>query len=164
MAVINTFLFSVIMSKPGSAFWKYVLPLLLAVQPLAAIDVRGIVTAGGASMPGATVTASQGDRQLATTTDERGAFVFTNVTAGEWSVEVRTLGFATLQRTVTIGSTDATPLSLELSFLPKDALIASLKPTPNAVATASQTPAAKPVQGTSRPTGPGAQSRWRSTT
>src|SRR5215204_4778499 len=77
----------------------------------AALDVSAQITTGniagtvkdaqGAVVPGATVTLideARGTRLAPATTDETGAYVFPNVTAATYTVEVAMSGFKTAQR------------------------------------------------------------------
>src|SRR5260221_13705553 len=68
----------------------------------AAPEHSGQVTFGGLPVPGATVTASSGDKQLVTATDEQGLFRFADVGDGVWMLRVEMLGFAPLSREVTV--------------------------------------------------------------
>ena len=88
------------------------IPILfgLACALLTAADYRGSVKSGGLAIPGATVTAKQGDRQISTSTDESGNFVFSNMPPGTWEIEVEMMGFATVQQHLEMGDTD-TPLN-----------------------------------------------------
>ena len=116
----------------------------LAVSGLMASEYRGAVKAGGLPVPGATVTATQGATKHVTTTDERGAFQFAGLADGIWTIEVEMLGFAKLTRQVSVGP-GAPATDWELKFLPVEALVASLRPTPAAAPQAkSQAPASRP--------------------
>src|SRR5215469_5964283 len=66
----------------------------LAVTALLASEHHGVVKSGGLPIPGATVTATQGDKKLATTTDDQGAYSFPDLADGVWNVQVEMLGFA----------------------------------------------------------------------
>jgi len=80
-----------------------VLLLLGAAERALAGEHAGEVTFNGLPVPGVTVTASSGDRQLVTTTDERGRFRFADLATGVWTVRVEMLGFDTITRDVTVG-------------------------------------------------------------
>ncbi|OFV93632.1 MAG: TonB-dependent receptor [Acidobacteria bacterium RIFCSPLOWO2_12_FULL_65_11] len=84
---------------------------------LAAGQHAGQVTFGGLPVPGATVTASQGDRQVATTTDQQGIYRFADLADGVWSVRVEMLGFSTLSESIAVAA-DAPPSMWELKLLP----------------------------------------------
>src|SRR5262252_8425741 len=62
----------------------------------------GQVTFGGVPVPGATVTATSGDKKLVTATDEQGTFNLPDATEGVWSLHVEMLGFEPLTRDVTV--------------------------------------------------------------
>jgi hypothetical protein len=62
----------------------------------------GQVVFGELPVPGATVTASAGDKKLVTATDEQGMFKLPDATAGTWSLRVEMLGFETLTRDITV--------------------------------------------------------------
>src|ERR1051326_6154215 len=66
----------------------------LAMTALFASEHRGVVKSGGLPIPGATVTATQGDKKLDTTTDDSGAYGFPELADGIWVVQVEMLGFA----------------------------------------------------------------------
>jgi len=112
---------------------------------LAAPEHSGQVTFGGLPVPGATVTASSGDKQLVTATDEQGQFKFADVRDGVWMLRVEMLGFATLEREITIGSTPAaaaTPEPYDLKLKPFDEITRGLPPRPVATSPASPQPSA----------------------
>ena len=56
----------------------------------AAGERAGQVTFAGVVVPGATVTATQGDKKLVTSTDTDGAFKFTELGDGVWSIRIET--------------------------------------------------------------------------
>src|SRR5690242_4010612 len=66
----------------------------LAVTALLASEHHGVVKSGGLPIPGATVTATQGDKKQVTTTDEKGAYAFPELADGVWTLQVEMLGFA----------------------------------------------------------------------
>ena len=91
----------------------------LFARPLgAATDHVGRVTlSGGAPVPGARVTATQGGTTLTTTTDVQGAYRLPALADGTWSIEVAMVGFSTQRRDVTVGTGAASP-TWELSVMP----------------------------------------------
>jgi outer membrane receptor protein involved in Fe transport len=129
----------------------------------AASEYYGQVIFGRVAVPGATVTATQGDMRLVTSTDEQGIFRLTDIADGPWSIRIEMRGFADLTREVTIGP-DAQPAMWELSLLPFEEIAKSLPPPPSprpatpqsnnnqATATRSQTsaPSAPPQTGFQR--------------
>jgi hypothetical protein len=85
----------------------------------------GIVRSAGIPIPGATVTAVQGDRKLTTVTGEDGRYVFEGMTAGEWQVEIETFGFVKASKPITIAATRVnTEWTLELMAAPAAGLAA----------------------------------------
>jgi len=88
--------------------------LPLALNQLAMAQ-SGTVKAQGQAIPGVTVKATMGERALTTVTDDNGAFQFTGMTAGTWTVEADMFGFDHLSKAVPI--TDA-PTAIDLTLTP----------------------------------------------
>lgn len=80
---------------------------------LASAEHRGTVKSAGLPVPGASVTATFGDRKLIAATDESGQFVFEDLSSGPWTFEVEIFGFAKQSREVFIG---AQPVSLDFDL------------------------------------------------
>src|SRR5580692_13064725 len=79
------------------------LMLAAAGQPLlAATDLTGHILFAGAAVPGATVTATHDDHRLTTTSDVDGAFRFTALDDGVWTIRVELRGFAPITCDITI--------------------------------------------------------------
>jgi hypothetical protein len=95
----------------------------MAVSGLMASEYHGAVKAGGLALPGATVTAIQGDKKIVTTTDQQGAFSFSDLADGTWTIEVEMLGFEKIARQVGVAS-DAPSPDFALKFLSEEALAA----------------------------------------
>ena len=77
--------------------------VLLAIPGLAAASqYHGQVTFNGLPVPGATVTAKQGTRKFATVTNQRGVFLFPDLTDGSWIIKVEMTGFATVRKDVVV--------------------------------------------------------------
>ena len=104
------------------------LVICVAMSRMMASEYHGTVKAGKLPVPGATVTATQGDKKVATTTDERGVFSFPDLLDGTWTLQVEMLGFAKLTREVGVAH-DAPPPELQLTPLSEAALVESLGPT-----------------------------------
>jgi len=102
----------------------------LAVSALAAADYRGQVTFGGLPVPGVTVTATQGDKKASAITDLQGVYDLRDLADGNWTIEVRMLGFAAEKQ-------EAAPPAAkwELKLLPLDEIKAEIQasvvPTPS---------------------------------
>src|SRR5215211_539500 len=94
------------------------LPVLLAaVTASAAAEHYGRVSFRGVPVPGASVTANQGDRHLETVTDQDGVLRFAALADGTWTIRVEMIGFAPLSQEIAIAA--GTPNSTwELKLLP----------------------------------------------
>jgi len=99
----------------------------------AAPEYYGQVIFGSVPVPGATVTATQGDMRLTTSTDAQGIFRLADIADGAWSIRVEMRGFAELTREVMIGP-DAQPAMWELSLLPFEEIAKNLPPPPRPAA------------------------------
>jgi hypothetical protein len=84
---------------------------------LLAAEHHGIVKSAGLPVPGATVTALQGDKKIVTTTDEQGAYSFPNLEDGTWTIEVDMPGFTKLSRSVNIAASEIPQFDLRLGSL-----------------------------------------------
>src|SRR5438067_1468635 len=91
------------------------LPLIVLCVglPWVSFGQTGIVTSGGQPIPGATVTATQGERVLRTLSDERGTFQFTGMGPGTWTIESDMFGFAHMRRDVQVS---ATPTRIDVAL------------------------------------------------
>ena len=138
------------------AAFLLVLLLTLGVRAgVAASEYHGKVTLAGVPIPGATVTATLGDKTFTTITDKEGIYRFPALTDGVWQVKVAMVGFETATREVTIPppAEGAPPVS-ELVLLPIEKIVGQLpapRPlsatTPAVGAQAARTPV---VQQTAR--------------
>ncbi len=89
-----------------------------------------MVSSNGLPVPGATVTAIQGDKKFVTTTDDQGAYTFSDLPDGIWTIQVEMFGFSKLSREVGIAPGAPSP-DWQLQVLPLSAF--------------QQTPLAAPV-------------------
>ena len=120
---------------------------LLALLPgLASGTQGGMVRANGLPIPGAVVTAVQGNSKVVTATDEAGRFTLPELSAGAWTVTVEMTGFGPVTKTLEGG---ATQLDFDLRLAPL---------TTERAASAAPTPAAR-TNGAPAPTPPGAAPR-----
>jgi len=108
-------------------FLRSLLAAGLVVVNLLASEQHGQVTFGGLPVPGATITATQGDKKLTTVTDPQGAYSFPNLTDGVWTIQVKMLGFAPVDSEITVGP-EAKPATWELKMLPLDQIHAEAQP------------------------------------
>jgi hypothetical protein len=90
-------------------YFGRILVAWLAVMALAAAEHHGIVKSNGIPVPGATVTASQGDKKLVTTTDDNGEYAFADLPDGIWTITVEMLGFAKLTREIGVTADAGSP-------------------------------------------------------
>src|ERR1041385_8867168 len=75
-----------------SSVWRLFV-ISVTVSALFASEHRGVIQSAGLPVPGATVTAVNGDKKVVTTTDENGAYSFPNLADGIWTMQVSMLGF-----------------------------------------------------------------------
>jgi hypothetical protein len=80
--------------------------LALALAPLFASEHHGAVKFGGVPVPGATVTATQGDKKFVAVTDEQGEYRFAELADGVWNIHVDMLCFEPFAQDVAV-ATDA---------------------------------------------------------
>ena len=73
----------------------------------------GVVRANGV-LPGASVSATLGDKTLTTLTDDRGEYRLDGITDGAWVLEVQMFRFAPLRKEVEVKG--AFTLNLDLAF------------------------------------------------
>ena len=124
----------------------------LVAAALLASQHQGVVKSGPLPVPGATVTASQGDKKVVTTTDDNGAYSFPDLADGVWTIQVEMLGFEGGKREITVAP-GAPNEQWDLRFLSEPEIAASLKPAPAVAPTSPNVPAAATPQRASR--GPG---------
>ncbi len=122
-------------------FLRSFVALMVAVT-LMASEQHGEVTFGGLPVPGATVTATQGDKKFTAVTDPQGAYSFPDLTDGAWTIHVEMLGFAALQGEI-MAAQGANLAMWELKMLPLDQIHADaqLAPPPKPVAPPTPAPA-----------------------
>ncbi len=90
--------------------------LVSAAPPVrAASEHRGQVAFGTVPVPGATITASQGDKQVVTSTDQEGVYRFPDLADGAWTIRVEMIGFATISTDVTVAP-DSPPSTWNLKL------------------------------------------------
>ena len=110
--------------------WLLAAIVCVSMSAIADSDHVGKVTLTGVSIPGATVTAIQGDRTVRTITDQGGVYKFTGLADGTWSVTVSMVGFETMTRDVTLPS--SAEGVWELSLMPIEKIVGTL-PAPRPV-------------------------------
>ena len=80
--------------------YRWLLAGCLSVACLLASEHHGWVKSGGVPVPGATITATQGDKSFVTSTDDSGAYSFPNLPDGIWSLRISMLGFSPVARDI----------------------------------------------------------------
>src|SRR6185436_15167631 len=76
---------------------------------------HGQVSFAGVAIPGATVTATQGDKKFVAITDSQGQYAFPELADGPFSIQVEMLGFTTVKQEV-----NSATAQFELKMLPID--------------------------------------------
>ena len=108
--------------------WFKILACSCAVTLMAA-EYHGVVKSGGLPIPGATVSATKGDKRVVTTTDEQGAYSFPDLEPGGWTIKIEMLGFAPPSRTIDIPVLAPVP-DWDLKLLPVQSLNQQAAATP----------------------------------
>jgi len=117
----------------------------LLLLPVIAAEYRGQVTFNSLPLPGAVVTAAQGDKTSTAVTDAQGAFSFPDLAAGAWSLKVEKPGFAPTRKDVAVGQGLPAPV-FEMTMQPLEEMAAAVAPTPPPAATpAAATATASPA-------------------
>src|SRR5206468_7968743 len=88
-----------------------------------ASDYDGQVTFGGLAVPGATITATQGEKKFTVTSDDGGRYRFDDLPDGKWTMEITLQCFAPIRADVAITPHTA-PGKWELTLLPIQELMA----------------------------------------
>jgi hypothetical protein len=123
-------------------WWLATFPFVTSV--LAASEHHGEVKFGGLPIPGATVTAMQGDKKLVTISDSQGMYSFPDLPDGTWTFEIEMLCFVPIKQDVTVGSEAAIP-DWDLKLLPLEEIKAQAGPQQAPVSVAINAPAATPA-------------------
>ena len=103
---------------------RYAALAWLAVSGLAAAEHHGQVSFNGLPVPGATVTATGGDKRFVAVTDQQGAYSFPDLADGVWTIQVEMLCFATIKQEVAVAPDAPSPV-WELKVLPLEEIHAA---------------------------------------
>ena len=122
------------------AFIVALLGVSPAVLPLLGSEHHGTVKFGGLPLPGATVTAKQGDKSFNAITNLDGQYSFADLPHGAWTIQVEMPLFANLQQDLTVGP-GAPATDWDLKLLPAQEISAIVTPAPPRLQVA-ETPAA----------------------
>jgi hypothetical protein len=119
---------------------------MLAPLQASASEHHGQILFGGVPVPGAVVTATQGDKnppgdkKMTAVTNDVGIYAFPDLPDGTWSLEVQMTGFAPVKQEVTVGP-NAAPDKIELKAMTLDEFRAAAKPVKVDPAAVAPTPA-----------------------
>ena len=113
--------------------------LCASLLPLAAAQHSGVVKFGGLPLPGATVTATQGDKKVTAITDQDGVYTFPDLADGIWTFRVEMLTFGPETKEIAVAPNAPSP-EWELKLMP----LSEIKATAAA-------PAPKPAAATGAP-------------
>ena len=103
--------------------------VLMSLAQAVAAEHRGVVKFGGLPLPGASVTATQGEKTLGAITDIQGGYSFADLPDGVWKMHVEMLCFEPMEQDVTVKAGEAGP-QWELKLLPFETIKASAPPPP----------------------------------
>ncbi len=134
------------LNKRNCAYCVFVIAAILVVAGLSASPHQGVVKSNRQPVPGATVTATQGDKKFITTTDDNGAYSFADLDDGVWTLQVEMLGFDGVKREIKVAP-GTPPDEWDLRFQSEQEILAALAPKPAATA---------PVASTTAPAAPAA--------
>ena len=98
-----------------------------AARRAAGSEYRGQITFGALPVPGATITATQGDKKFTVTSDEAGRFRFEDLPDGQWAIEITLQCFAPVRADVAV-TPQTSPGEWELKLLPVEQLMAMARP------------------------------------
>ena len=133
----------------------------LAIAGLLAAEYHGSVKFGGLPVPGAMVTATQGEKRVVAISNDAGAYSFADLADGVWKMKVEMLCFEPIEQEVTVG-TGAAGSDWELKLLSLEAIQAVAPPPLPKSAPATATtmaiaapPPEKPTIQTAAPAGKG---------
>ena len=101
----------------------------LSIFTLAATEYHGVVLFGGLPVPGASITATQGDKKLLTLTGGDGTYSYPDLSDGVWTIQVEMLCFTPIKQDVNVGPNMAAS-EWDLKLLPLDEIKAAAAPAP----------------------------------
>ena len=81
---------------------RYLSIFLLALPLVAGTKQSGTVRAADQFVPGASITAVQGDTKITTFTDESGQYTL-DLAPGVWDIQVQVFGFTSVHQQITVG-------------------------------------------------------------
>src|SRR5262245_2691233 len=135
--------------------WLAAIVVAVCVPPaVIAASHNGHVVFGGVPVPGATVTATHGDRRSVTATDPDGAYRL-DLSDGTWTIRIEMIGFAPVAKEIEITG-EAAPITWELTLLPFEEITRGLRPAVPEAANGQPppTPGLTTTTAPATPTGP----------
>ena len=132
---------SVLRHRAHHGLIAFLIAILTFSPVLSATEHYGQVGFTGLAIPGATVTATQGDKQIVTTTDQSGLYRFPDLAEGTWTIKIEMRGFAPLSREVNVIA-GAQAAVWELSLLSFEEITKGLPPPVSQAAPAAAAAAA----------------------
>jgi len=129
----------------------------LLLQAVIGAEYKGLVSFNSLPLPGATLTAKQGDKSVTAVSDAQGAYSFPDLAQGVWTLEVEKPGFAAVKKDVAVGM-GLPGAAFDLTMLPLEDMGATAAAAPAAAEAAPATPnAASPPAASQAPSsaGPG---------
>jgi len=118
---------------------------------------HGQVVFAGVPVPGAIVTATQGDKKFVTVTDQQGAYAFPDLADGPFSIQVEMLGFSTIKQDISGDTAEFELKMLPMEDIKAEIVRAAAPPEPQ------PTPAPAASGGKQTPTPPRQQSGFQRT-
>ena len=132
--------------------------LWLNALPLWAAEVHGQVKFGGLPLPGATVSASQGDKNFVALADANGNYSIPDLADGAWTIKAEMLGFTPITQDLSVATNPPItppPADFELKMLSLDEIKAIAGPAATQAPNISYTaPAVEAPTNTAIPTLP----------
>src|SRR5260370_20210637 len=126
----------------------------LARVMVQASEHHGVVKFAGLPVPGATITATMGDKKMVAVTGPDGLYSFPDLADGVWNLQVEMLCFSPLKMEVAVAPNSPSP-QWELKLLPFDEIKAAAPPpAPKAAPPAATAPASTPQADGSQSAGP----------
>ena len=122
--------------------------LVSAHRLFAGGEHSGQVMVGGVPVPGATVTATAGEKTLVTATDDQGIFRLPDATVGNWTLRVQMLGFEPLEREITV-TAEPQPSAWTLALRPFEEITRGITIPPPAPPTTAATASTNGTNGSS---------------
>jgi hypothetical protein len=141
--------------KASAGYLRICAIVCLAVSCLAASEQHGVVKFGTVPVPGATVTATKGEKKLVAITDDNGGYSFPDLEDGVWNMQVEMLCFSTVTKDIGVAP-DAPGAEWQLKLETMDEIkpglqTAAARPAPAPAANLGTTTPSAATPGTPAP-------------